>query len=251
MTRRISVAVLVSGGGTNLGALLDAQNTGKLGCAAIRLVISSSENAGAVERAKKHGIKTLVLTKREHPTAEAYDNALRTTLKGHGIELVVLAGYLKIIGVKTLAAYKNRMINIHPSLLPSFCGDGFYGLKVHEAALSRGVKISGATVHFVSEIVDGGEILMQKPVHVYKTDTPEKLQKRIMKQAEWIILPKVVAMLCEDIKNEKCEEERDHGKEEGVDKRRGQNRSHGARARARGAGLRNSVHGRYGKVSAG
>lgn len=200
----VRIAVLASGGGTNLQALIDAQKDGVLRPGVISLVVSSNENAYALTRAAENGIETVTLTKRDYPAAEALDVALEKALSSRGIELVVLAGYLGIIGPRTLGAYRGRMINVHPSLLPAFGGRGYYGLRVHEAALLRGVKITGATVHFVDEVIDGGEIIMQEAVRVEDGDTPELLQKRVMEKAEWRILPRAAAMLSDKIA---CERE--------------------------------------------
>ncbi len=191
----IKTAVLVSGGGTNLQALIDAEQAGKFPHATIALVLSSSDTAYALERAKNAGIETAVIRRKDYASAELFDLAVTTTLKDHGIDMVVLAGYLSILGPLVIQAYPERILNIHPSLIPSFCGKGFYGLKVHEEALKRGVKVTGATVHYVNEIPDGGRILIQKPVAVKEGDTPEILQKRVMEEAEWIILPEAVRMV--------------------------------------------------------
>ena len=199
----VKVAVLVSGGGTNLQALIDAQAAGKLGCGQISLVVSSNSKAYALTRAENAGIPSAVVRRKDFASGEEYDLALAQTLKDNGIQLVVLAGFLSILGPKFIEAYRDRIINIHPSLIPSFCGDGFYGLRVHEAALEKGVKVTGATVHFVNEICDDGEIILQKAVYVEEGDTPEILQRRVMEQAEWELLPKATAMICEKIANEK------------------------------------------------
>ena len=199
----VKVAVLVSGGGTNLQALIDAQAAGKLGCGQITLVVSSNSKAYALTRAANAGIPSEVVRRKDFASGEEYDLALAQTLKDNGIQLVVLAGFLSILGPKFIEAYRDRILNIHPSLIPSFCGDGFYGLKVHEAALEKGVKVTGATVHFVNEICDGGEIILQKAVYVEEGDTPEILQRRVMEQAEWELLPKATAMICEEIENQK------------------------------------------------
>ena len=191
----IRIAVLVSGGGTNLQALIDAMQEGKFPHGSIELVLSSSETAYALERAAKAGIETAVVRRRDYVSQELFDLAVVTALKDHDIDMVVLAGYLSILGPAVIQAYPERILNIHPSLIPSFCGKGFYGLKVHEEALKRGVKVTGATVHFVNEIPDGGRILIQKPVTVQEGDTREILQKRVMKEAEWIILPEAVRMV--------------------------------------------------------
>ncbi len=193
------VAVLVSGGGTNLQALIDAQAAGRLGSGAIALVVSNRKAAYALERAKKAGIETTVLSKYMKPDPEEYDRALKELLDAHAIDVVALAGFLGIIGPKTLAGYEGRIVNIHPALIPSFCGMGYYGLRVHEAALRRGVRITGATAHLVTGEVDGGPILIQKAVEVLEGDTPETLQRRVMEQAEWEILPRAVRMICDQI----------------------------------------------------
>ncbi len=192
----VRIAVLVSGGGTNLQALIDAQQKGILHSGSIELVVSSRKGAYALERAKKAGIAEAALARRDYASAEAYDRALTDLLKEHRIDVVVLAGFLCVLGKTVIEAYPDRIINVHPSLIPSFCGDGFYGLHVHEAALAKGVKVTGATVHLVNEITDGGRILLQKAVEVEADDTPETLQKRVMEQAEWILLPKAAEMIC-------------------------------------------------------
>jgi phosphoribosylglycinamide formyltransferase-1 len=193
MTR---IAVLVSGGGTNLQALIDAWKSGGLGGGEISLVISSRQNAGALERAAKAGIKTLIVERKKYGEAGGYDNALYRALSENKTDLVVLAGFLSILGTKTLKAYENKIINIHPSLIPSFCGKGYYGLKVHEEALKYGVKVTGATVHFVNEVIDGGKIILQKAIDVLPDDTPETLRQRVMRECEWVLLPKAVTMFC-------------------------------------------------------
>lgn len=192
----VRIAVLVSGGGTNLQALIDAQQKGILHSGSIELVVSSRKGAYALERAKKAGIAEATLARRDYASTEAYDRALTDLLKEHRIDVVVLAGFLCVLGKTVIEAYPDRIINVHPSLIPSFCGDGFYGLHVHEAALAKGVKVTGATVHLVNEITDGGRILLQKAVEVEADDTPETLQKRVMEQAEWILLPKAAEMIC-------------------------------------------------------
>ena len=194
----IRVAVLVSGSGTNLQALIDAQNSGGLGTGRLVCVISSKPGVFALERAKKAGIEQYVIDKKQY-SGDTFDTALLQQLQSCGAQLVVLAGFLPIIGNTLIEHYPGRIINVHPSLIPSFCGTGFYGLKVHCAALKKGVKVSGATVHLVNEIPDGGEIILQKAVDVLEGDTPQSLQQRIMEQAEWVILPKAVAMLCNKI----------------------------------------------------
>ena len=198
----IRIAVMVSGGGTNLQALIDAQNKGMFPNGKIVLVIASQEGAYALKRAEQAGIETLVIARKNYVSSELFDLANVTALKDHEIDLVVLAGYLSILGTTVIQAYPERILNIHPSLIPSFCGKGFYGLKVHEEALKRGVKVTGATVHFVNEIPDGGRILIQKPVEVNEDDTPETLQKRVMEEAEWIILPEAVRMVSERLEKE-------------------------------------------------
>lgn len=190
------IAVLVSGGGTNLQALLDAAGRGAIPHGQIVAVLSSKPGAGALRRAAKAGVPAEVVARKAFADAAAFDDALLAALRRHQADVVVLAGFLSILGPAVLAAYPNRILNVHPSLIPSFCGDGFYGLKVHEAALRRGVKLTGATVHLVNEVVDGGRILLQKAVEVLPEDTPETLQKRVMEQAEWVLLPKAVEMLC-------------------------------------------------------
>lgn len=197
------IAVLVSGGGTNLQALLNAEKDGKIPYGQIVLVVSSRPDAYALERAEKFSKKTAVIRRKDYASAEDYDQAMLSLLKDNGIEEVILAGFLSILGQRVIAAYPKRIINIHPSLIPSFCGKGYYGLHVHEAALKRGVKVTGATVHYVNEIPDGGEIIAQKAVEILPGDTPEVLQKRVMEQAEWILLPKAAADLAKRIEKEK------------------------------------------------
>jgi len=188
----LKTAVLVSGGGTNLQALLDAARAGKLPSAELSLVVSSRADAYALERAKAAGIPSLVLSKAKGEAPEAYGERLLAALREHGIALVVLAGFLTILPPNVVRAFAGRILNVHPSLIPAFSGKGFYGLKVHEAALARGVKVTGATVHLVDEIPDGGPILLQKAVAVEEGDTPETLQRRVMEQAEWVLLPQAV-----------------------------------------------------------
>lgn len=192
-----NIVVLVSGGGTNLQALIDAQNNGEIKQGKITCVVSSNPNAYALERAKKNSIDTEVIRKKDYETFEEYDNALTELLKSKNADLIVLAGFMTVLGKQVINAFENRIINIHPALIPSFCGQGFYGLYVHQAVLEKGVKITGATAHFVNEVCDGGPIIMQKAVEVKNGDTPEILQKRVMEQAEWKILPKSVALFCE------------------------------------------------------
>lgn len=193
----LNIAVLVSGGGTNLQALIDAQGRGELPNGKIALVLASKPGVYALERAAKAGIPTDVLVRREFPTQQAYDEALIGRLEAAGIDLIVLAGFLTIISETVVSRFENRIINVHPSLIPSFCGEGFYGLRVHEEALRRGVKVTGATVHFVNNVCDGGPIILQRAVEVQEGDTPEILQRRVMEQAEWKLLPKAVALFCE------------------------------------------------------
>lgn len=188
----VRVAVLVSGGGTNLQAMIDAKKAGKIPSAELSLVVASNDKAYALTRATDAGIKGVVVHKEKGEDIAHYGERLLAVLKESAIDMVVLAGFLTILPENVIQAYDHRMINIHPSLIPSFCGAGFYGLKVHEAALAKGVKVTGATVHFVNEIPDGGDIIAQKAVDVQPGDTPEILQKRVMEQAEWIILPKAV-----------------------------------------------------------
>ena len=199
-----NIAVLVSGGGTNLQALIDAQKSGIIKSGKITAVISSSKNAYALTRAENAGIKTFVVSKKELGSQDKFEEEIIKILESEKIDLIVLAGFMCILTENFTSRYPKRIINVHPSLIPSFCGKGFYGLKVHEAALKYGVKVSGATVHFVNEIPDGGEIIMQKSVSVRKNDTPETLQKRIMQNAVWKILPKSAEYVCRNLlKNEK------------------------------------------------
>lgn len=191
------IAVLVSGGGTNLQALIDAEKSGIIKSGQIVAVVSNKSDVYALERAKAAGIETAVITKKEY--GSDFDNKLCEYLKERNVDVVVLAGFLAIIKKPLLDAFPDRIVNVHPSLIPSFCGDGFYGLKVHEAALEYGVKVTGATVHFVNEITDGGKIIMQKAVEIKDGDTPEILQKRVMEEAEWKILPAAVEKLCSEI----------------------------------------------------
>ena len=196
---KIKVAVLVSGGGTNLGALINAEKNGIIKSGAISLVISNKVGAYALERAKTAGIEAITVTKVECGSQDAFEDRLIYELKSRGIELIVLAGFMAILSEKFTSAYENRIINVHPSLIPSFCGKGFYGLKVHEAALEYGVKVTGATVHYVNEIPDGGKIILQKSVNVRKGDTPESLQRRVMEKAEWIILPRACELVAREL----------------------------------------------------
>lgn len=193
---KAKVAVLVSGGGTNLQAIIDAASEGKITSGEIVLVISNNPEAFALERAKKAGIEGLVITKKKAKTQEAFEALISAALDERGIDVIVLAGFMSILSAQFTKKYDHRIINVHPSLIPSFCGEGFYGLKVHEAALAKGVKVTGATVHFVNEIPDGGEIIFQKAVEVEEGDTPETLQRRVMEQAEWKLLPAAVEKVC-------------------------------------------------------
>lgn len=192
------IVVLVSGGGTNLQALIDAQKRGEIKGGEITCVISSNPDAYALERAANNSIKTRVLNRKTFSDNKAYSDALLGVLQEEQADLIVLAGFMTILDVSLIRAFENRIINVHPSLIPSFCGDGFYGLHVHEHALAKGVKLTGATVHFVNEICDGGPIILQKAVAVENGDTPEILQRRVMEQAEWHILPQAVSLFCED-----------------------------------------------------
>ena len=193
----LNIAVLVSGGGTNLQALLDAQAAGEIHGGRIALVLASKPGVYALERAQRAGVPSGVIVRREFPTQEAYDDALLARLAEAKIDLVVLAGFLTIVSERVVARYENRILNVHPSLIPSFCGEGFYGLRVHEEALRRGVKVTGATVHFVNNVSDGGPIVLPKAVAAEEGDTPETLQRRVMEQAEWKLLPRAVSLFCE------------------------------------------------------
>lgn len=194
--RKAKIAVMVSGGGTNLQALIDAEKSGKIKSGTIVLVISNNPDAYALHRADEAGIKSVTITKRGCGSQSAFETAIDAALIDAGAELVILAGFMSILSEEFTKKYDRRIINVHPSLIPSFCGQGFYGLHVHEAALKKGVKVTGATVHFVNEIPDGGEIIAQKAVRVLPGDTPEKLQKRVMRQAEWKILPAAAEQIC-------------------------------------------------------
>lgn len=193
----MNIAVFVSGGGTNLQALIDAQKRGEIKNGKITFVLASNENAYALKRAEKAGIESAVVNRKAYDSKEAYDKAVLDVLDGRNIDLIVLAGFLSILGETLINNYKNRIINIHPSLIPLFCGDGFYGKKVHTAVLNSGVKVTGATAHFVNEITDGGAIILQKAVPVEQGDNEDILQYRVMRQAEWEILPKAVSLFCE------------------------------------------------------
>ena len=192
---KTKIAVLVSGGGTNLQALIDAQGN-VLTSGEIALVVANNANAYALERAKKAGIPTAVVLKKQCGSQEAFEEKLKEILSAYGIEVIILAGFMTILTEKFTSCYPKRILNVHPSLIPSFCGEGFYGLRVHEEALKYGVKVTGATVHFVNEIPDGGEIIAQKAVYIEPGDTPEILQRRVMEQAEWILLPQAAEMVC-------------------------------------------------------
>ena len=187
----------MSGGGTNLQALIDAEKSGIIKNGKIELVLSSKEGVYALERAKNADIKTVVVARKDYSDIEAYSQKLIDVLKENNIDLIVLAGFMTIISESVSKAFENKIVNVHPALIPSFCGKGFYGLHVHEAALEKGVKLSGATVHFVTEVCDGGPIILQKAVEVKDDDTPETLQKRIMEEAEWKILPEAVSLICQ------------------------------------------------------
>ena len=195
---KTKIAVLVSGGGTNLQALIDAQgkvlNSGK-----ITLVVSNARGAYALERAAKAGIATETIIKKDCGGQEGFETRLMEVLEAHGIEIIILAGFMTILTERFTGRYANRILNVHPSLIPAFCGEGFYGLKVHEEALKYGVKVTGATVHFVNEIPDGGKIIAQKAVYIEEGDTPEILQRRVMEQAEWILLPQAAEKVCADL----------------------------------------------------
>lgn len=196
----LNIAVLVSGGGTNLQALIDAGIDGRLTRGSITLVLSSKSDVKALTRASSHGIKTRVVERTQYPNPKDFDREIQRQLESHSIDLVVLAGFLSVLGPELVQNYDGRMINVHPSLLPSFCGPGLYGLRVHEAALARGVKITGATVHYVDSIPDHGEILLQRAVDVLPGDTAKTLQQRVMEEAEWILLPKATESICQTLK---------------------------------------------------
>ena len=195
--RKARIAVLVSGGGTNLQALIDAERSGIIKSGEIVLVVSSKKNAYALQRAVDAGIEAVAVTKKEYGSVEAYSRRLVQVLDEHSIDLIVMAGFLSVLSREFTEHYPDRIINVHPSLIPSFCGDGMYGLKVHEAALEYGVKVTGATVHYVNEITDGGKIIFQKAVDVLDDDTPETLQRRVMEQAEWVLLPRAAELVAQ------------------------------------------------------
>ncbi len=204
MNNKVNIAVLVSGGGTNLQALIDAQKSGIIASGEIKLVVSSNKNAYALKRAENAGIKTVVCERKGFSQKE-FEESILNALEEEKIEVIVLAGFMSILSADFVKRYPDRVINVHPSLIPSFCGEGFYGIRVHKAALDYGVKVTGATVHFVNEIPDGGRIIMQKAVDIEENDTPEILQKRVMENAEWIILPAAAEKVCKEIKERKNE----------------------------------------------
>lgn len=204
MNNKVNIAVLVSGGGTNLQALINAQKSGILTSGEIKLVVSSNKNAYALKRAENAGIKTAICERKGFSQKE-FEESILNALEKEKIEVIVLAGFMSILSADFVKRYPERIINVHPSLIPSFCGEGFYGLRVHKAALDYGVKVTGATVHFVNEIPDGGRIIMQKAVEIKENDTPEILQKRVMENAEWIILPAAAEKVCKEIKEQKNE----------------------------------------------
>ena len=201
--KQVNIAVFVSGGGTNLQALIDSEKNGVLKSGKIKLVVSSQPVAYALERAANAGIPSVVVNKKAAGTSEAFEAQLERNLKEHDIDLIILAGFLSILSGDFTAKYRDRILNVHPSLIPSFCGKGMYGLKVHEAALEKGVKVTGATVHFVNRVPDGGKILLQKAVEVQDGDTPEILQRRVMEQAEWVLLPRAAELVSRRIQEEK------------------------------------------------
>ncbi len=204
MNNKVNIAVLVSGGGTNLQALINAQKSGIIASGEIKLVVSSNKNAYALKRAENAGIKTAICERKGFSQKE-FEESILNALEKEKIEVIVLAGFMSILSADFVKRYPDRIINVHPSLIPSFCGEGFYGLRVHKAALDYGVKVTGATVHFVNEIPDGGRIIMQKAVEIKENDTPEILQKRVMENAEWIILPAAAEKVCKEIKERKNE----------------------------------------------
>ncbi len=203
MRLKTKIAVLVSGGGTNLQALIDAQNAGKLKSGEIVLVLSNKADAYALTRAKNAGIATAVVEKKSCTDQDAFEARLLDVLSAHGVEMIVLAGFMSILGAGFISEYRDRIINVHPSLIPSFCGKGYYGLKVHEAALAYGVKVTGATVHYVNEIPDGGAIIFQRAVRIKSGDTPEVLQRRVMEQCEWKLLPAAAEKIAKKIQKSK------------------------------------------------
>lgn len=201
--KQVNIAVFVSGGGTNLQALIDSEKNGVLKSGKIKLVVSSQPGAYALVRAANVGIPSVVVNKKAAGTSEAFEAQLERNLKEYDIDLIILAGFLSILSGDFTAKYRDRILNVHPSLIPSFCGKGMYGLKVHEAALEKGVKVTGATVHFVNRVPDGGKILLQKAVEVQDGDTPEILQRRVMEQAEWVLLPRAAELVSRRIQEEK------------------------------------------------
>lgn len=196
---KANIAVFVSGGGTNLQALLDAADRGELKDGALALVLSSQEDAYALERAKKHHIPTKVVSKKQAGSQQAFEAEILRTLEEYSVDMIVLAGFMSILSADFTRRYEKRIINVHPSLIPAFCGEGYYGLRVHEAALTKGVKVTGATVHYVNEVPDGGEIIFQKAVRVLQNDTPQTLQRRVMEQAEWKLLPRAAQEVAKKI----------------------------------------------------
>lgn len=205
VTEKIRVAVMVSGGGTNLQALIDAEKSGIIKNGKLSLVISNNPNAYAITRAEFAGIPSVIVAKKEYGTQEAFEKKIIDVLEENEIDLIVLAGFMSILSANFTSRYPKRIINVHPSLIPSFCGKGFYGLRVHEAALEYGVKVTGATVHYVNEVPDGGEIILQRSVSIKKNETPESLQQKVMRQAEWVILPKAVELVSANIAAERKE----------------------------------------------
>lgn len=201
--KKVKIAVLVSGGGTNLQALLDASAAGKIPSGEIALVLSNKADAFALSRAERAGVKTVTVLRKDFADRSSFEEGILSVLQENGIELIVLAGFMCILSEAFTARYPKRILNVHPSLIPSFCGEGFYGLRVHEAALSYGVKVTGATVHYVNEIPDGGEIILQKAVNIQEGDTPKILQRRVMEEAEWQLLPRATELVCQKIKEGK------------------------------------------------
>ncbi len=203
MNKRTKIAVFVSGGGTNLQALIDAAKRGEIPSGEIALVLASNEKAYALTRAAENNIPSAVVKRKDYASQNEYEEAVKAVLTENGIDMIVLAGFMTILSENFTSVYPKRIVNVHPSLIPSFCGEGFYGLRVHEAALEYGVKVTGATVHYVNEIPDGGEIILQKAVEILEGDTAEVLQKRVMEQAEWILLPKAVELVANRLQNER------------------------------------------------
>ncbi|MBR4343675.1 MAG: phosphoribosylglycinamide formyltransferase [Lachnospiraceae bacterium] len=206
---KTKIAVLVSGGGTNLQALIDAEKAGKIPHGEFVLVVASKPGVFALERAAKAGIPSAVIERKAYPDKKSFETALKKKLDSYGIEMIILAGFMLVLSADFVGQYSNRIINVHPALIPSFCGDGFYGLHVHEAVLDYGVKVTGATVHYVNEVTDGGKIILQKAVDVLDGDTPEILQKRVMEQAEWIILPQAAEIVAQKISTAKQQKPND------------------------------------------